>query len=60
MRTRVTSNADTFYAANSAHDDDHDGKRDDDSLKSHTDKWHKIFKNGPGKICERQPLKNLK
>ena len=22
--------------------------------------WVKIFKNGPGKICERQPLKNLK
>ena len=20
----------------------------------------KVFKNGPGKICERQPLKNLK
>ena len=23
-------------------------------------KWYKIFKNGPSKICGRQPLKNLK
>ena len=23
-------------------------------------KWDKVFKNGPGKICERQPFKNLK
>ena len=23
-------------------------------------KWEKVFKNGPSKICERQPLKNLK
>ena len=23
-------------------------------------KWDKVFKNGPSKICERQPLKNLK
>ena len=22
--------------------------------------WDKVFKNGPGKICGRQPLKNLK
>ena len=22
--------------------------------------WDKIFKNGPSKICGRQPLKNLK
>ena len=22
--------------------------------------WDKVFKNGPSKICERQPLKNLK
>ena len=22
--------------------------------------WVKVFKNGPNKICERQPLKNLK
>ena len=22
--------------------------------------WHKVFKNGPNKICGRQPLKNLK
>ena len=22
--------------------------------------WVKVFKNGPGKICDRQPLKNLK
>ena len=22
--------------------------------------WDKIFKNGPSKICEKQPLKNLK
>ena len=22
--------------------------------------WDKLFKNGPSKICERQPLKNLK
>ena len=22
-------------------------------------KWDKIFKNGPSKICGRQPLKNL-
>ena len=21
--------------------------------------WDKVFKNGPGKICGRQPLKNL-
>ena len=24
------------------------------------DKWGKVFKNGPSKICGRQPLKNLK
>ena len=23
-------------------------------------KWDKVFKNGPSKICERQPLKDLK
>ena len=23
-------------------------------------KWGKVFKNGPSKICGRQPLKNLK
>ena len=23
-------------------------------------KWEKVFKNGRKKICERQPLKNLK
>ena len=23
-------------------------------------KWDKVFKNGPSKICGRQPLKNLK
>ena len=23
-------------------------------------KWDKVFKNGPNKICGRQPLKNLK
>ena len=22
--------------------------------------WNKVFKNGPSKICGRQPLKNLK
>ena len=22
-------------------------------------KWGKVFKNGPSKICERQPLKSL-
>ena len=22
--------------------------------------WDKVFKNGPSKICERQPFKNLK
>ena len=22
--------------------------------------WDKVFKNGPSKICGRQPLKNLK
>ena len=25
-----------------------------------SDTWDKVFKNGPGKICERQPLKDLK
>ena len=25
-----------------------------------SDTWDKGFKNGPDKICERQPLKNLK
>ena len=25
-----------------------------------TNKWDKVFKNGPSEICERQPLKNLK
>ena len=25
-----------------------------------TDIWVKVFKNGPSKICGRQPLKNLK
>ena len=29
-------------------------------LNSHVHKWGKVFKNGPSKICERQPLKNLK
>ena len=24
------------------------------------DTWDKVFKNGPSKICGRQPLKNLK
>ena len=24
-----------------------------------TNKWDKIFKNGPSEICGRQPLKNL-
>ena len=24
------------------------------------DKWDKVFKNGPSKICGRQPLNNLK
>ena len=30
--------------------------------KTHVSKviWDKIFKNGPSKICGRQPLKNLK
>ena len=23
-------------------------------------KWDKVFKDGPSKICGRQPLKNLK
>ena len=23
-------------------------------------KWDKVFKNGPSKICDRQPLRNLK
>ena len=23
-------------------------------------KWDKVFKNGPSKICGRQPLKNMK
>ena len=23
-------------------------------------RWNKVFKNGPSKICGRQPLKNLK
>ena len=23
-------------------------------------KWDKVFKNGPSKVCGRQPLKNLK
>ena len=27
---------------------------------SSNDPWGTIFKNGPSKICERQPLKNLK
>ena len=26
----------------------------------HNNKWDKVFKNGPNKICRRQPLKNLK
>ena len=25
-----------------------------------TSKWDKVFKNGPSKICGRQPLKHLK
>ena len=28
-------------------------------LKFHA-KWDQVFKNGPSKICGRQPLKNLK
>ena len=27
---------------------------------THHLKWNKLFKNGPSKICGRQPLKNLK
>ena len=27
---------------------------------THHHKWNKLFKNGPSKICRRQPLKNLK
>ena len=27
---------------------------------SRINKWTKVFKNGPGEICGRQPLKNLK
>ena len=27
---------------------------------SATNKWDKVLKNGPSKICGRQPLKNLK
>ena len=23
-------------------------------------RWDKVFKNGPGKICGKQPLKNFK
>ena len=40
---------------------------DDPRKKSHSsrhilyyNKWVKVFKNGPSKICGRQPLKNLK
>ena len=29
-------------------------------LKIKHNKWDKAFKNGPNKICGRQPLKNLK
>ena len=31
-----------------------------DQNKIKIDKWDKVFKNGPSKICGRQPLKNLK
>ena len=30
------------------------------SLRDNIDKWYKVFKNGPSKICRRQRLKNLK
>ena len=26
-------------------------------MKDHNDKWGRVFKNGPSKICGRQPLK---
>ena len=29
-------------------------------LNKNTNKWDNVFKNGPSKICGRQPLKNLK
>ena len=29
-------------------------------MRLNPDKWVKVFKNGPNKICGRQPLKNLK
>ena len=28
--------------------------------KVYGNKWDKVFKSGPSKICGRQPLKNLK
>ena len=31
-----------------------------DSIQKVSYTWDKVFKNGPSKICERQPLKNLK
>ena len=26
----------------------------------YSNKWNNVFKNGPGRICGRQPLRNLK
>ena len=35
------------------------GKSDEVSARSTGTKWDKVFKNGPSKICGRQPLKYL-
>ena len=29
------------------------------NVKYKSDKWVKVFKNGPSKICRRQPSENL-
>ena len=31
-----------------------------DDRRYSTNHWDKVFKNGPSKICARQPLKNVK
>ena len=48
IRTRITPNTDTFRAVTNI------------ALHSYvSDRWDKVFKNRPNKICGREPLKNV-
>ena len=48
IRTRIIPKTDTFRAVTNI------------ALHSYvSDRWDKVFKNGPSKICGREPLKNV-